>query len=153
MKERIWERDKWEGNTRVLLFSRNETQINHCSIAFALLDMYGRNKERMEARYLAGRQSGVANFLFRRSRSSYSEHGVMLAPLFPCFFSPPQLFERGRKERKKERKEDGWDVCSIVFPLFFFFEPGIVGWIISCSICEMRLGYFMWTRSGMMMND
>jgi hypothetical protein len=50
----------------------------------------------------------------------YSEHGVTLAPLFPCF--PPSPALRAWKERRKDRKEDGWDgmgwdVCSIVFPL------------------------------------
>jgi hypothetical protein len=113
MKERIWERDKWEGNTRVLLFSRNETQINHCSIAFALLDMYGRNKERMESEISSRQAVWRCEFFHFAGREAhvYSEHGVMLAPLFPCFFSPPQLFERGRKERKKEKRMDGmgWD--------------------------------------------
>lgn len=112
MKERIWERDKWEGNTRVLLFSRNETQINHCSIAFALLDMYGRNKERMESEISSRQAVWRCEFFHFAGREAhvYSEHGVMLALFFHVFFPLPSFLSmEGRKEGKKERKEDGWD--------------------------------------------
>jgi hypothetical protein len=100
--------------TRALCYFPGMKRNQSLQHGVRLLDMYGRNKERMEARYLAGRQSGVANFFISQVEKLMFPGWVILSMALRWHFFfhisplPSRLSVEGRKEGQK-RGWMGWD--------------------------------------------